>query len=151
MRFAIQGGTSIVFSRRENPQVSKTSSILLDVEKSAVVQDTSDSGPSPGAASSRGRPSLVWENVSVDIRTKRILTDITGFVRPGELVALCGSSGAGKTTLLTHLSQTNPIGTMGGRIEFGNKPLGEYFKKLSGIASTSSDFASSAGVMADFN
>ncbi|KAL2127450.1 hypothetical protein VTI74DRAFT_10703 [Chaetomium olivicolor] len=118
MQFTVQGGAPIVFSHKSKKTAEATSN--ADVEKSAGVQDSSSSG----TASYRGRPSLVWSDVTVDIGDKRILHGITGYVRPGELVALCGSSGAGKTTLLTHLSQTNPAGVMGGQLEFGNKPLG---------------------------
>lgn len=134
MHFTSQGGTPVVFSRRVKKK-KKTAEAApnADVEKSAAARDSGSSGPE----SYRGRPSLVWSDVTVDIGEKRVLQEITGYVRPGELVALCGSSGAGKTTLLTHLTQTNPSGVMGGQLEFGNKRLGKYFKKMSGFAQQS--------------
>lgn len=128
MHFTAQGGTPIVFSSKMKRRMLKDGP-AADVEKSAAVQDSSSSSKE----SYRSRPSLVWNDVRVDIGDKRIIDGITGYVHPGELVALCGSSGAGKTTLLTHLSQTNPVGTMEGQLEFGNKPLGRYFKKISGM------------------
>ena len=38
---------------------------------------------------------------------KNILTDVTGMVKPGSLMALMGASGAGKTTLLNILNFRN--------------------------------------------
>lgn len=54
---------------------------------------------------------LQWRDLSVtvkDSKTKqavKILEDVTGGARPGDLVALMGPSGAGKTTLLNVLAQ----------------------------------------------
>lgn len=132
MHFTSQGGAPVVFSRRDKGRKGDKT-VAADVEKSAALGDSGSSS----MESYRGKPSLVWSDVTVDIGDKRILHGVTGYVRPGELVALCGSSGAGKTTLLTHLTQTNPVGVSGGQLEFGNKPLGRYFKKMSGFAQQS--------------
>ena len=47
---------------------------------------------------------FTWRDVNYDIEIKgeprRLLDQVSGFVRPGTLTALMGTSGAGKTTLL---------------------------------------------------
>jgi ATP-binding cassette, subfamily G (WHITE), member 2, PDR len=47
---------------------------------------------------------FTWRNVCCDVQikteTRRLLSDVSGYVKPGTLTALMGASGAGKTTLL---------------------------------------------------
>ena len=47
---------------------------------------------------------FTWRDVTLDIKIKgeprRLLDNISGWVKPGTLTALMGVSGAGKTTLL---------------------------------------------------
>lgn len=64
--------------------------------------------------------SLNWQNLSVSINNKKILSKLSGEVRAGELCCIIGSSGAGKTSLLNILagrsgysSKFNIVGNVG--------------------------------------
>ena len=48
---------------------------------------------------------LEWKDATVSVHNKIIIKNITGFAKPGELVAILGPSGAGKTTLLNFIAQ----------------------------------------------
>ncbi|WCJ18753.1 ABC transporter G family member 1 [Euphorbia peplus] len=48
---------------------------------------------------------LTWQDIGVTVSGKKqILQEITGYARPGELLAIMGPSGSGKTTLLDALA-----------------------------------------------
>jgi len=54
---------------------------------------------------------IAWKNVSSTItvgrrkkRTRTLLNNVNGYVRPGQLLAIMGPSGAGKTTMLNILA-----------------------------------------------
>ena len=69
-----------------------------------------------GSASARKRNSLTveWNNLNFTVTTpegeKRILNDVSGFAKPGQLLAIMGPSGAGKTSLLNALARLNEGG-----------------------------------------
>lgn len=48
---------------------------------------------------------MEWENISYAIKGKAILSDISGKVESGELLAVMGPSGAGKSTVLDILAK----------------------------------------------
>ncbi|KAG8930788.1 hypothetical protein FRC02_003660 [Tulasnella sp. 418] len=56
---------------------------------------------------------LTWKDVNYTVPvpggTRRLLHDVTGYVKPGTLTALMGASGAGKTTALDVLAQRKNI------------------------------------------
>lgn len=130
MRFAPQGGAPLVFARRS--QKTKDAG-LADVEKSAPASGSSSVTGQANPVSGRiGELALTWKDVHVDIGDAHILKGISGYVRRGELTALCGASGAGKTTLLTALSQTNFAGQLRGQVLVGSRPPSPSYRKTVG-------------------
>ncbi|RDL41763.1 Uncharacterized protein BP5553_01742 [Venustampulla echinocandica] len=63
---------------------------------------------------------LTWEELVYHVPTPsgqlRLLNNVYGYVKPGELTALMGASGAGKTTLLDVLAARKNIGVISGDI-----------------------------------
>lgn len=78
--------------------------------------------------------SLYFENVSYGLKNKQILTDITGSIHPGELLAIMGASGAGKTSFLDILARKNKLGSVKGNIWLnGEKVSDEEFRNVIGF------------------
>ncbi|KAJ5731293.1 ABC-2 type transporter-domain-containing protein [Penicillium malachiteum] len=64
---------------------------------------------------------------------KQLLTEVSGYVRSGQLTALMGASGAGKTTLLDTISQRKSEGRVEGELLLNGKPLDRTFARSCGI------------------
>lgn len=81
---------------------------------------------------------LTWEDLTYDVPvpggTRRLLSDVFGYVRPGELTALMGASGAGKTTLLDVLAARKNIGIIGGSILVDGIAPGKHFQRSTSYA-----------------
>ena len=81
---------------------------------------------------------LTWENLTYDVPvaggTRRLLNNVFGYVRPGELTALMGASGAGKTTLLDVLAARKNIGVIGGDILVDGEKPGKEFQRSTSYA-----------------
>ncbi|SPO01569.1 probable pleiotropic drug resistance proteins (PDR1-15), ABC superfamily [Cephalotrichum gorgonifer] len=77
-----------------------------------------------------------WHNLDYFVKyqgqQKQLLDKVFGFVQPGSLVALMGSSGAGKTTLLDVLAQRKDAGEIYGSILIDGKPQGLSFQRTTG-------------------
>ncbi|GMF49935.1 unnamed protein product [[Candida] boidinii] len=77
-----------------------------------------------------------WKNVCYDIPymggTRRLLTNVDGWVKPGTLTALMGSSGAGKTTLLDVLAERTTMGVITGDMLVNGKPRDLSFQRCTG-------------------
>lgn len=79
---------------------------------------------------------FTWRNVCYDIPIKggerRLLDNVSGWVKPGTLTALMGVSGAGKTTLLDVLAKRVSIGVVTGDMFVNGKPLDNSFQRKTG-------------------
>ncbi|GAB7334975.1 hypothetical protein MBLNU13_g06844t1 [Cladosporium sp. NU13] len=91
---------------------------------------------STGAELVRNTSVFTWRNLTYTVKTPdgdRVLLDnIHGYVKPGMLGALMGSSGAGKTTLLDVLAQRKTDGTIHGEIMVDGRPLPVSFQRSAG-------------------
>jgi ATP-binding cassette subfamily G (WHITE) protein 2 (SNQ2) len=79
---------------------------------------------------------FIWENVSYEVPVKggkrKLLNDVSGFVRPGTMTALMGESGAGKTTLLNVLARRTDTGVVTGEFSVGGQVLPVSFQAETG-------------------
>ena len=146
------GGAVTIFKRGQVPK-----SVQKSIEAGKKPGDE-ESGKevSPRVAESDGRSSdsedekekvkgvaknesiFTWQNVNYTIplkgSEKMLLNGVQGFVRPGKLTALMGSSGAGKTTLLNTLAQRIRFGVVTGDFLVDGKPLPKSFQRATGFA-----------------
>ena len=77
---------------------------------------------------------FTWENVNYHVpvssgKSRQLLSDLYGYVKPGTLTALMGASGAGKTTCLDVLAQRKNIGLVSGDILVNGRPRGSDFAR----------------------
>lgn len=108
-------GAKVLFDRgsRQKELVAER-----DPEK-AVVSSSSSSSDYKGDVSV-GETTFTFENIDYFVhhegKEKQLLQSVSGYVKPGQLVALMGSSGAGKTTLMDVLAQRKDSGRIEGSI-----------------------------------
>ncbi|KAK4223152.1 ABC-2 type transporter-domain-containing protein [Podospora fimiseda] len=79
---------------------------------------------------------FTWKNLCYTVDTpdgpRQLLDNVQGWVKPGMLGALMGSSGAGKTTLLDVLAQRKTEGTIKGSIMVDGRDLPVSFQRSAG-------------------
>ena len=86
----------------------------------------------------KGSDTFNWASISYGIPVKgtseprRLLNNVSGWVAPGTLTALMGTSGAGKTTLLDVLAQRTSIGVVTGDRRIDGNPLDASFQRRTG-------------------
>ncbi|KAH6627524.1 ABC-2 type transporter-domain-containing protein [Chaetomium tenue] len=82
------------------------------------------------------RDVFTWKDVAYDIDVKegkrRLLDNVSGWVKPGTLTALMGASGAGKTTLLDVLAQRKSVGVVTGDMLVSGRPFRADFQRQTG-------------------
>ncbi|OJZ80600.1 hypothetical protein ASPFODRAFT_147512 [Aspergillus luchuensis CBS 106.47] len=128
------GNTSsaLIFKRGSKSTVMHQAS-LQDEEKQQPARVNSDplSRSAPAPDGKVDAAAFTWKNIDYTVpfqgEQKKLLDGVSGYVRPGQLVALMGSSGAGKTTLLDVLAQRKDSGTITGEVTVnGREPSGDF-------------------------
>jgi ATP-binding cassette, subfamily G (WHITE), member 2, SNQ2 len=124
------GGRTITFFQKENSERKALNDKLQERKRRRQLKQDADESSELTIAS---KAILTWENLTYDVPTSsgqlRLLKDVFGYVRPGQLTALMGASGAGKTTLLDVLAARKNIGTIGGDILVDGEKPGIAFQR----------------------
>ncbi|KAF3386286.1 Brefeldin A resistance protein [Penicillium rolfsii] len=135
-----KGGSSSLLIPREKMKHFKG---LKDEETQPPVTNGSQNTRSIAAKDDQNTANLMrntsvftWKNLVYTVKTPsgdRVLLDnIYGWVKPGMLGALMGSSGAGKTTLLDVLAQRKTEGTIQGTVLVDGRELPISFQRMAG-------------------
>ncbi|KAL4738230.1 ABC-2 type transporter-domain-containing protein [Aspergillus similis] len=131
---------ALVFRRGHVPEYMRPGYIRPTDEEKAVTQsDIKPSSPLPTDTDLPLQPQrdiFTWRDVSYDIEIKgeprRLLDNVSGWVKPGTLTALMGVSGAGKTTLLDVLAHRTTMGVITGDMFVNGKGLDASFQRKTG-------------------
>ncbi|KAH6638741.1 ABC transporter [Boeremia exigua] len=138
------GSTGALLIPRENVKKVPKSIAPTDVEAQAgekvprtQANDGNDnSGGDAGGGLMRNTSVFTWRNLSYVVQTpsgpRTLLDKVNGYVKPGMLGALMGSSGAGKTTLLDVLAQRKTDGEIHGEVFVDGRPLPVSFQRSAG-------------------
>ncbi|OJJ50398.1 hypothetical protein ASPZODRAFT_110765 [Penicilliopsis zonata CBS 506.65] len=124
-----QAGSSVLLYKRGGERKK-----ITDAENTGNAQQGE---VDPGFLSQSAKPStFTWKNLDYHVpfhgQKKQLLDKVFGYVKPGNLVALMGSSGAGKTTLLDVLAQRKDSGEIFGSILIDGRPQGISFQRTTG-------------------
>ncbi|KAK5111516.1 hypothetical protein LTR85_011864 [Meristemomyces frigidus] len=156
--WALFAALTIVFTSRWNQASGNSGFLLIPREKAKktkhLTQDEESQSPRSSSSSEKTRVDdedkeayvdsqlvrntsiFTWKNLFYTVKTPsgdRVLLDnVQGWVKPGMLGALMGSSGAGKTTLLDVLAQRKTDGTIKGSILVDGRSLPVSFQRSAG-------------------
>jgi ATP-binding cassette subfamily G (WHITE) protein 2 (SNQ2) len=124
------GGRTITYFARENTERKELNEKLMKKRERRQLRQEDEVSSDLNITS---KAVLTWENLCYDVLVPsgqlRLLKDVFGFVKPGQLTALMGASGAGKTTLLDVLAARKNIGVISGDVLVDGKPPGTAFQR----------------------
>ncbi|KAF5575236.1 ATPase [Fusarium pseudocircinatum] len=146
--FTQGGGGALIFkkSRKAKEQAHKAEA-PVDDEKVVGNGASSSSGviadPNPGSEDESleqitdSESIFTWRDIEYTVPylggEKKLLNKVSGYAKPGVMVALMGASGAGKTTLLNILSQRTSVGVVTGEMLVDGRSLGADFQRNTGF------------------
>ena len=108
-------GAKVLFDRS-----SRRKELVAERDPEKIVGSSSSSAYDSKGDVSVGETTFTFENIDYFVhhegKEKQLLQSVSGYVKPGQLVALMGSSGAGKTTLMDVLAQRKDSGRIDGSI-----------------------------------
>lgn len=125
------GGRTVTFFVKENQELKTLNEKLREKrDKRNRKEEDTDASTDLNITS---KAVLTWEDLCYDVPVPsgqlRLLNNIYGYVKPGQLTALMGASGAGKTTLLDVLAARKNIGVITGDKLVDGKPPGIAFQR----------------------
>jgi ATP-binding cassette subfamily G (WHITE) protein 2 (SNQ2) len=148
--FSASGGGALVFKK------SRRTKAAVKADQQPSDEETAGEGMSPSSANSseirlektktqdealeslaKSDKVFTWQNVDYTVPylggERKLLNKVSGYAKPGKMVALVGASGAGKTTLLNTLSQRQKIGVVSGDMLVDGEKLGKAFQRGTGF------------------
>ncbi|KAJ3165711.1 hypothetical protein HDU88_003904 [Geranomyces variabilis] len=136
----VEGGyTKQVYLKGKAPKKNDAGELAAPVAANA---DANAADDAKDLADLSTGTSFTWANMNYSVpigkgQTKQLLTDVEGWIQPGAMTALMGSSGAGKTTLLDVLAKRKTIGTVEGQVFLNGRELGVDFERITGYCEQS--------------
>ncbi|OWP03796.1 hypothetical protein B2J93_2641 [Marssonina coronariae] len=129
LTFGAGGNTAKVFQKPNNERDKLNAALIAKRDQRRATK-----GEAKGSdINITSKAVLTWEGLNYDVPTPsgqlRLLNNIYGYVQPGELTALMGSSGAGKTTLLDVLAARKNIGVITGDVLVDGIAPGKAFQR----------------------
>jgi ABC-type multidrug transport system ATPase subunit len=132
------GSSRLLFKRREGIR-SMRAVKPTDEEKPSKTEAhiSTPKGPPVKKVSDFDRQvTFTWKGLDYHVKfgggEKQLLRKISGYVKPGHLLALMGTSGAGKTTLMDVLAQRKDAGRIEGSIHVDGLPQDVSFQRSTG-------------------
>ncbi|KAF2090833.1 putative Brefeldin A resistance protein [Saccharata proteae CBS 121410] len=132
-----EGGRTLLIPREQEKNTAHL--LKKDEEAQAPEKPANKASSEQGDVNGqlvRNTSVFTWKNLSYTVKTpsgdRLLLDNVQGWVKPGMLGALMGSSGAGKTTLLDVLAQRKTDGTIHGSIQVDGRPLPISFQRSAG-------------------
>ncbi|OCK83099.1 hypothetical protein K432DRAFT_423622 [Lepidopterella palustris CBS 459.81] len=125
------GGRTVTYFVKEDEELKNLNQKLQERKNMRNRKEGNTDGGSNLKIASKAV--LTWENLCYDVPVPsgqlRLLQDVFGYVKPGQLTALMGASGAGKTTLLDVLAARKNIGVISGDKLVDGKSPGLAFQR----------------------
>ncbi|KAF9425233.1 hypothetical protein BGZ94_007721, partial [Podila epigama] len=76
---------------------------------------------------------LMFKDMSYSVGGKEVLRQVSGLVKPGQIMAIMGASGAGKSSLLDILARRQKSGNVGGNIYVNGRTISQQeYKRVVG-------------------